>query len=88
MKEKKYQFEEHHYQAIGKMIQMYSKKHKPHKGKGRPPQLKMEWLKRMLDKQFYTENERKYLMMMRNELMDSPYSQGYDHKTKRFKLHI
>ena len=44
-KEKKYQFEEHHYQAIGKMIQMYSKKHKPHKGKGRPPKLKMEWLK-------------------------------------------
>lgn len=87
-KEKKYQFEEHHYEAIGKMIQMYSKKHKPHKGKGRPPELKMEWLKRMLDKQFYTENERKYLMMMRNELEGRPYSHGYDHKNKRFYLHI
>lgn len=83
-KETKYQFEEHHYQAIGKMIQMYSKKHKPHKGPGRSPELKMKWLNRMLKKQFYTENERKYLMMMRNELMDRPKSYGFDHKNQRF----
>ena len=87
-KEKKYQFKEEHYEAIGKMIQMYSKKHKPHKGPGRSPELKMKWLSRMLKKQFYTENERKYLMMMRNDLMGRPYSQGFDHKNQRFYLSI
>jgi hypothetical protein len=86
MKEKKYQFQEHHYEAIGKMIQMYAKKRKPHKGKGRPPEIKMKWLNGMLKKQFYTEHERKYLMMMRNDLMGRPYSHGYDHKNRRFYL--
>jgi hypothetical protein len=84
MKEKKYQFQEEHYEAIGKMIQWYIKRTKPHKGKGRPPQLKTKWLKRMLDKQFYTEHERKCLMMMRNEVRGLPYSKGYDHSNNRF----